>query len=91
MLKIEASRQARKFTPKLPAKHQHQIVKALDNLLVNPYPHDSIQMQGRFQNLRRVSVGEYRIVYHVENDILFIDVIGRRNDDSVYKILELKY
>lgn len=91
MLKIEVSRQARKFTPKLPAKYQRQIVNALDNLMINPYPHDSIQMQGRFQNLRRVSVDEYRIIYHVENDVLFIDVIGRRNDDSVYKMLEMKF
>ncbi|MEK6745669.1 MAG: type II toxin-antitoxin system RelE/ParE family toxin [Pseudomonadota bacterium] len=91
MLKIEVSRQARKFTPKLPAKHQRQIVAAIDKLVVNPYPHDSIQIQGRVLGLRRVSVGEYRIIYHIENDVLFVDVIGKRNDDSVYKILEMKF
>lgn len=90
MLKIETSRQASKFTRKLPPKHQRQIVAAIDRLLLTPYPHDSIQMQGLYSHLRRVSVGEYRIVYHVVENIISIDVIGKRNDDEVYRLLKMK-
>lgn len=38
-------------------------------------------------DLRRADVGEYRLIYSVESDVLRIFVIGKRNDDEVYKKL----
>ena len=34
---------------------------------------------------RRADIGEYRIIYRVESDTLLIPLIGKRNDDDVYK------
>ncbi|KHK00541.1 hypothetical protein NY78_4009 [Desulfovibrio sp. TomC] len=36
---------------------------------------------------RRADVGEYRIVYRVEDDVLLEPLIGKRNDGDVYKRL----
>jgi mRNA interferase RelE/StbE len=35
-------------------------------------------------------VGEYRIVYQAQEDELQVMVIGRRNDDAVYRKLARK-
>ncbi|MHC1790907.1 type II toxin-antitoxin system RelE family toxin [Solidesulfovibrio sp.] len=37
---------------------------------------------------RRTDVGEYRIIYRVEGDVLLVPLIGKRNDGDVYKRFE---
>ncbi|MBS1958376.1 MAG: hypothetical protein JST80_02795 [Bdellovibrionales bacterium] len=53
----------------------------------NPEPHDSQVSKGHAP-LRRVDVGEYRIIYIVEGDVLKIALVGKRNDDEIYKQLK---
>lgn len=85
MLRIEISKRAEKFIETLPAKQKRQISAKIIELASNPQPHDSIQVKG-FPQFRRTSVGEYRIIYHVkESIVLVIVLVGRRNDDDVYK------
>ena len=57
-------------------------------LLSNPEPHDSKLLKGSKDRNRRVDIGEYRAVYRVEGDSLLVLVVGKRNDDEVYKILD---
>ncbi|MDO9509226.1 MAG: hypothetical protein Q7I97_07830 [Thermovirgaceae bacterium] len=33
----------------------------------------------------RVDSGEYRIVYRFDDEVLYVSVIGKRNDGDVYK------
>lgn len=87
MLKISPSKQAVKFTSKIPAKHQRQIAEKIDSLRLNPTPHDSQQLRGKLSQFRRATCGEYRIAYFVEADTLFIAAIAKRNDDEIYKLL----
>lgn len=54
-------------------------------LLVDPFPADSQKLKGR--DFHRVDVGEYRIVYEANETTLILIVIGKRNDDEVYKQL----
>lgn len=74
-----------KFLRTLNPRQFRQVVTSLFELLRNPEPHDSIQLSG--WPFRRVDVGEYRIIYRVENDILRVPLIGKRNDDEVYRDL----
>ena len=53
--------------------------------MANPEPHDSKELKG--YPYRRADIGEYRIVYRVEGDVLKITVVGKRNDSDVYKKL----
>ena len=38
----------------------------------------------------RKDVGEFRIIFKIDDNILYITVIGKINDDSVYKIFKRK-
>ncbi len=38
--------------------------------------------------LCRAKAGEYRIIYHLEGDVLFVRLIGKRNDDEAYRLIE---
>lgn len=87
MLKINLSKQAAKFLEKAHPKHAKQIAHKLIELQENPFPHDSIILKGQDAKLYRISVGEYRVIYFVEEDVLFIAIIGKRNDGEVYKLL----
>lgn len=87
MLKINFSRRAEKFLRHLPAKHAKQIGVKIMNLREVPKPSDSLLLRGVASDYRRADIGEYRIVYRVNDDVLEIILIGKRNDDEVYKKL----
>lgn len=86
MLDIRISRLSQKFIVKLPLKHINQIKTKLHELRRDPYPHDSKQLIGF--DYYRADVGEYRIIYKTEENVLFIILVGKRNDDEVYKKLK---
>jgi mRNA interferase RelE/StbE len=86
MLKCSISKQASKFLEKAHPKHARQIARKLFELQQNPFPHDSIQLKGQHSNLHRTDIGEYRVIYFVKENILFITIIGKRNDGEVYKL-----
>lgn len=69
----------------LQLKHYRQITIKIFSLLKEPRPQDSKDLKG--YDFKRVDIGEYRIIYRVDNDSLFIELIGKRNDDEVYKKL----
>jgi len=89
MLKLKPTKQAIKFINQLPPKQYKQIIRTTLSLLENPLPHDSQSLKG-YDELRRVDIGEYRIIYQVEDDTVIIALIGKRNDDDVYKKLNRK-
>ena len=86
MLKAKLEPSARKFIEKRPPKHRGQIVRKIDGLCQDPFPPDSKLLSG--YSLLRADIGEYRITYRVEESILHVYVVGKRNDDEVYKQLK---
>ena len=87
-LVLKISRQTGRFIKTLPPKQYKQVVSTPLALLTNPEPHDSKLLKGSKDKNRRVDSGEYRIVYRVDGEALLVLVIGKRNDDEVYKILD---
>ena len=79
------SRDARDFIEKVPHKHAKQILLRILGLCQDPQPPDSVQLKGSGEGYRRTDVGEYRIIYRVVADTLEIPLIGKRNDDEVYR------
>lgn len=77
---ISVDKQVLKSFRKIPAKHARQIREALERLRINPHPHDSVKLKtsGGF----RMTVGEYRILYTVQEDdaVVVVYLIVRRND-----------
>lgn len=86
MLNIDFSSAAIKFLKKLSGKPAKQIKKKLQELRENPYPQDSSKLTG--YPYHRVDSGEYRIIYILNGDTLEIKIVGKRNDDEVYKKLK---
>ncbi|MEK6577686.1 MAG: type II toxin-antitoxin system RelE/ParE family toxin [Bdellovibrionota bacterium] len=87
MLKIDLSKRALKFLSKLPPKQARQLATKILELRTNPEPPDSSKLKG-YDNYRRADFGEYRIVYFVQEDVLMIYLVGKRNDDEIYKQLK---
>jgi mRNA interferase RelE/StbE len=87
--KLALSKSSLKFLEDLPAKQFRQVVSKVFTLLQNPNPSDSKKLIG-YEEYFRVDVGEYRVIYWVSEGVVNIDLIGKRNDNEVYKQFERK-
>lgn len=86
MRKVEFSKQADKILEKLYKSNKKQaisIAKEVQNLALNPLPSDTKKLKG--YEYYRVRVGNYRIIYHFDENTLFVTIINKR--DVVYKNL----
>ena len=79
--KIEFDKRAVKFIAKQPKPQRERIFKAIYKL---PDNGDIKAMQGH-QNTYRLRVGDYRILYTVDNDVLIVRVIEVGNRGDIYK------
>jgi mRNA interferase RelE/StbE len=84
---IDLKPRAKKFILTLPPKHKRQVKDSILALQSNPMPQDAKKLQG-YEDFIRVDIGEYRIIYkHDEaKNLLTVVLVGRRNDDSIYRI-----
>jgi mRNA interferase RelE/StbE len=85
VLSLDMTNDCHKFVRALDAKPFRQVMSALLSLMQNPHPHDSAALTQT--PYRRVDCGEYRIIYYVDGPVLRAVLIGKRNDDDVYKRL----
>lgn len=85
MLRIDIGKRAEKYLRTLPKKHVRQVSLKLIELQRDPEPNDSKELVN--SAFRRTDVGEHRIVYTFSATTLFIPLIGKRNDDDVYRRL----
>lgn len=79
--KIELDKRAVKFISKQPKLQRERIFKAIYKL---PDIGDIKAMQGH-RNTFRLRVGDYRILYTVDNDVLVVRVIEVGNRGDIYK------
>ncbi len=86
MWQLDLGKPAKRFLSKLPHKQQGQVWRKLFELQEKPFPNDFKKLHGL--PYVRVDVGEYRIVYHVSSNLIVVRIIGKRNDDEVYKKLK---
>lgn len=80
---IELSKLARKFIEKQPKPNQVRILTAISKL---PLEGDIKTLSGKKDNYR-LRVGDFRIIYTVQNDILLITVVNIGNRGQIYKNL----
>jgi len=83
MRHLAFAREAKDFLESLDAKQFRQVGRKCLSLIDNPRPNDSIRLKA--SEYYRTDIGEYRIVYLFDEDVVSIDRIGKRNDDEVYK------
>jgi mRNA interferase RelE/StbE len=85
LLPLRLSKAAVRSLDDLPPKQYRQVARRIISLMADPRPHDSERLKGH--DYLRVTVGEYRIVYQVGGEELHVLLIGKRNDDEVYRRL----
>lgn len=89
MAKLDGLEAVLDFVKGLQPKIIAQIAKKVLSLNVDPLPPDSKALSG-YPGFYRVDSGEYRIVYRFQPDLDLVEVVlvGKRNDDEVYKRLD---
>ncbi len=75
-------KQALKELEHLPKKDNQQISKAVDKLSDNPRPDGCKKLKGESEHMWRIRVGNYRVLYTIEDQIKIVEVrkIGHRKD-----------
>lgn len=78
---IEIERPAAKYLARLPKNVQTRIRTAIAALSEDPRPAASTQMVG-YENVWRLRIGDYRVVYMIKDDVLIVTVlkVGHRKD-----------
>ncbi|WP_024298434.1 type II toxin-antitoxin system RelE family toxin [Methylomicrobium lacus] len=80
-----------KFTPaadrqfaKLIPERKRAISDALMRLAENPRHHGVIKLSGE-HDLYRVRVGNYRVIFQIEDDVLYVVVVKIGHRKEIYK------
>ena len=81
---IEISTSAAKAVDKLEKANRLRVVGAIELLSVDPRPPGAKMLRGGEQGRWRVRVGDYRIVYAIEDDRLLVLVLRVAHRREVY-------
>lgn len=80
---IVIERLAEKFIVKLPKPEKERVLKAIYQL---PEGNDIRELKGRKnKGLYRLRVGDYRIIYTIDNGKLIVCIIDAGNRGDIYK------
>ncbi len=80
MYQIILKKRAKKFLDGLPVQERRRVVSAIEQL---PNGGDIKRLKGH-EDLLRLRVGEYRIIYTVDNGALIVYVIDAGNRGQIY-------
>ena len=83
---IQFERAARKSLKRMPANLKKRIMAAINRLAEDPFPTGSSRLVG-FEELYRIRVGDWRVLYTIENDRLVILVVDIAPRGRVYRNL----
>lgn len=78
-IKGSAARELRR----LPSETRHRLVEAIDRLAEEPLAGSALK--GEFSGLRRLRVGQYRIIYHAFRAELTVLVVRVGHRQSAYR------
>jgi mRNA interferase RelE/StbE len=82
MFLIVFKKSAEKELEKLPIAVTKKIAIAIDELAYNPRPKLSKKLEAQKAELWRIRVGDYRIIYLIEDEIKIVEIrkVGHRKD-----------
>ena len=75
---------AEKSLDKLPRPTRRRIVDAMKELRNNPRPAGVVKLAGD-ENLWRIRIGDYRVVYEIHDDRLIVLVLRMAHRKDVYR------
>ena len=83
--KVEIDQAAKRQLKKIPQAMLQQIGAAIDALALDPRPQGSTKLKA--SDFYRVRVGDYRIIYEIQDKHLIILVVSVGNRRDIYKKL----
>ncbi|MDQ6860815.1 MAG: type II toxin-antitoxin system RelE/ParE family toxin [Verrucomicrobiota bacterium] len=81
---VEFRRGAEKDLRRLDAVVQRRVLRAVDNLAIDPRPLGCRKLQAS-DNAYRVRLGDYRIVYTIDDAVLIVAIERVRPRGEVYR------
>ena len=81
---VEITPAAKRQVKKLVKQTQELIIQRLEQLADKPRPPGVLKMEGE-ENLYRVRVGDYRVIYQIQDRILLIVVVKVGHRGDVYR------
>jgi mRNA interferase RelE/StbE len=80
---IRIKRSAVKELERLPGEARHRVVAAIDRLAAEPLA--GSVLKGEFSGLRRLRVGQYRVIYEAMHQEIVILVVRIGHRQSIYR------
>ena len=77
---------ARHEIKRLSKQNQRRVVAVMQGLAVNPRTHGYTPVEG-FDGLFKVRVGDYRVIYKIEDEELLVVIVRVRHRSDVYRQL----
>ena len=77
-------RSARKELEKLDTIILGRIFSKIEILAETPYPQGCLKIQGQ-ENLWRIRIGDYRVIYSVYDEKKLVDIIAVRHRKDAYR------
>ena len=81
---ITFARSARKELQSLPSDVAERLLRKIESLIINARPAVSKKLSGS-TDLWRVRVGDYRVVYKIDDNRFKVDVVVVRHRREVYR------
>ncbi len=84
MLNVQYSNQALKFFKRIDNVLADRILKRIEELRANPFPPEAKKVEGYKEEIYRVRVGDYRILYEVDKSQNLLGIVKIDNRGRVY-------
>ena len=81
------ARSARKELQKLPSSVAQRIIERIESLIKDPRPSGAIKLQGN-RSYWRIRIGDYRVIYSINDSERVVDISAVRNRRDVYRDLQ---
>lgn len=81
---LEYTPAASRQLAKLDKTTQARLKPKIKTLSENPRQHGAIKLQG-FDNMYRIRIGDYRIIYEIHDNILLVLIVEVGHRGSVYR------
>lgn len=85
MYKITFKKSAEKEIQKSPSSVILKIVPVIEGLSINPRPIGSKKLHGSKENIWRIRIGDYKVVYLIAEEVKIVEVRRAGHRKDIYK------
>jgi mRNA interferase RelE/StbE len=84
--KIEVTPRAKRDLKTLSVRARQRVADQIDALRNNPRPQGCRKLKGR-EDFYRIRVGDYRVIYQIEDKVLLILIVRNGDRQEIYEII----